>query len=723
MNKMALMSRDKETGAKSGPGRTDDRLDSGGVRSHPHRYWAFLSYSHADSEQADWLHKAIETFRVPKAMVGRLTANGAVPNRLRPIFRDRHELAASSDLGQTIREALSHSRFLIVLCSPSAAASKWVNEEIIAFKKAHGEERVLAAIVAGEPWASGIAGREAEECFPPALRGHVDRRGKLTSRAAEPIAADLREGRDGQQTGLLKLVAGMFGLGLDDLVQRDQQRRQKRLTWIAAASIAGMAMTSGLAVFAFDKRDEARDQRREAEGLVGFMLGDLRAELEPINKLTALDKVGARALAYFEKQDKGELSDEALAQRSRALTLLGEIATIRGDLDGALKRYRESMDSTAELVRRTPDNPQRLFDHAQNVFWVGDTAMKRGQIGEAEKAMREYKRLADRMVALEPDNAKWRMETKYADSNLGVMLEQRQDFVAASREFERALKTVEGLAATFPDNREYRISLPETLAWLADSQFGEGRIDEAIATRRRQVRILETLAQQAPDDMTLRIKLLPARRVLGRWLASKGDTAGGTALLTSSVMLGQQLIAQEPDNSLSVEYTAGAKLDLARLLVLERQVDRSAALVDGACMLVERLVAIDTSGISAREYRVSCSAMRSRIAIERQQPAEALRWAERSVSEARSIVQTGAIVRQQYLVRAYMVLGASHRAAGNLPAARKAFEAALGAWPKVVADDPRQIANRMELLKALGREAEARPLADRLRAIGYKKFV
>ncbi|HEV2043198.1 MAG TPA: toll/interleukin-1 receptor domain-containing protein, partial [Sphingomicrobium sp.] len=120
---MALMSRDKQAGTSGGPGRTDDTP----------RYCAFLSYSHADTAQADWLHKAIERFAVPKGLVGRVTANGAVPKNLSPIFRDRHELAASSDLGQTIRAALKQSRFLIVLCSPAAAQSRWVNEEILTF--------------------------------------------------------------------------------------------------------------------------------------------------------------------------------------------------------------------------------------------------------------------------------------------------------------------------------------------------------------------------------------------------------------------------------------------------------------------------------------------------------------------------------------------------------------------------------------------------------------
>ncbi len=369
MNKLALMSRDKPTGTRGGPGRADD--------SH---YQAFLSYSHIDSDQADWLHKAIERFAVPKSLVGRVTANGPVPKSLTPIFRDRHELAASSDLGQTIRLALKQSRFLIVLCSPAAAGSRWVNEEIIAFKKLHGDRRVLAAIVAGEPWASEIKGREDEECFPPALRERFDSRGRATGKRAEPIAADLREERDGREAGKLKLVAGMLGLGLDDLVRREQQRRQKRLTYIAAASIAGMAVTSGLAVFAFDKSDEARDQRREAEGLVGFMLGDLREKLEPIGRLSTLDVVGSRALEYFERQDTSELSDEALTQRSKALTLIGEIANTRGDLDGALRRYREALATTAEFVRRYPNDPKKLFDHAQNVFYVGQISYQRGAL-------------------------------------------------------------------------------------------------------------------------------------------------------------------------------------------------------------------------------------------------------------------------------------------------------------------------------------------------------
>ena len=345
--------------------RTDRVRAEGGDERHvtvPHPlYFAFLSYSHVDAGWGEWLHDELEKFRVPSSLAGRLTPQGVIPRRLTPIFRDRKELAASGDLGAEIRESLIASRFLIVLCSPSASSSRWTNAEIDTFKRVRPDGAVLAAIVEGEPFASEIPGREAEECLPPALRVRYDRRGRPTAKRADPLCADLRENRDGKRLGLLKLVAGMLGVGLDSVVQRETVRRQRRLAMLAAASLAGMAVTSTLAVTAIQSRDAARDQRREAEGLVGFMLGDLRSKLDPLGRLDVLDSVGARALAYYESQDKGALSDESLAQRSKALTLLGEIANTRGDLDTALRLYREAYASTGESLRRDPSNPERMY--------------------------------------------------------------------------------------------------------------------------------------------------------------------------------------------------------------------------------------------------------------------------------------------------------------------------------------------------------------------------
>jgi hypothetical protein len=60
--------------------------------------------------------------------------------------------------------------------------------------------------------------------------------------------------------------------------------------------------------------------------------------------------------------------------------------------------------------------------------------------------------------------------------------------------------------------------------------------------------------------------------------------------------------------------------------------------------------------------------------------------------------------------------------AGNRPAAQAAWQAALAGWPQGV-NDPRSVALRAEILTALGREAEARPLKSRLEAIGYRRLI
>src|SRR5262245_5367924 len=130
------------------------------------KYWAFISYSHRDKAWADWLHKSLETFAVPSRLIGRDSRDGKVPQRLFPIFRDREELPTSGDLGGNISEALAASRYLVVICSPAAAASRWVDEEIRAFKALGKSNRVLCLIVDGEPNASDKPGTAAAECFP-----------------------------------------------------------------------------------------------------------------------------------------------------------------------------------------------------------------------------------------------------------------------------------------------------------------------------------------------------------------------------------------------------------------------------------------------------------------------------------------------------------------------------------------------------------------------------
>jgi hypothetical protein len=205
------------------------------------RYWAFISYSHADTKVAGWLHKALEGFKIPTPLIGTESRNGVVPKRIFPVFRDRDELPTSSDLGANLHAALRNSRYLVVLCSPTSATSMWVNAEVEFFKKTHCNTNVLCLIVDGVPGGSGDG--EKAECFCPALKHHFNPDGSAGA-PAEPIAADLRDSKDGRLRAFLKIVAGILGVDFDALYQREKRRKRRRMLVVSA--VAGLLTLVGL---------------------------------------------------------------------------------------------------------------------------------------------------------------------------------------------------------------------------------------------------------------------------------------------------------------------------------------------------------------------------------------------------------------------------------------------------------------------------------------------
>lgn len=283
-------------------------------------YQAFISYRHADNtlegrQWATWLHQAIETYQVPDELVGKKNNRGEeIPERIFPIFRDEDELPADADLGNSIANALKASRLLVVVCSPNAVASTYVADEIDYFKRLGHSDRIIAMIIDGEPNVSWDTSKHklgfsaSQECFPEPLQFRYDDNGSRTEQRAEPIAADFRVFHDGQPQQawtsqaayrqqlkadgnlspaeidsavkrygeqqnlmLLKIIAGILGVPLGELTQRDKayqlalaKQRAKRLRqWLAAVGVLAM-VAIGAGIWAYIQQQVAEQQRDTA---------------------------------------------------------------------------------------------------------------------------------------------------------------------------------------------------------------------------------------------------------------------------------------------------------------------------------------------------------------------------------------------------------------------------------------------------------------------------
>lgn len=540
------------------------------------RYRAFLSYSHKDATAAARLHRRLEAYRIPRRLAGGQTPRGPVPARLWPIFRDREELPAATDLSQTVREALAQSGALIILCSPHAAASLWVVEEIRVFRELHPDRPVLAAILDGDP----------PDCFPDILRAFGQ-----DGTWHEPLATDLRRDRDGPRLGLLKLVAGITGLGLDDLVQRDAARRVRRVMAVTVGALAAVLVMAVLVVMAISARREAERQRAEAEGQIEFMLTDLRSRLrESDGRLLVMATVNRRALQYYDRQDPGDLSAQSLERRARILQAMGEDYVQAADLDAAMATFRQAHRITEEQLAREPNSPQRIFAHGQSDYWVGRIHELRRDWPHAVEQYVRYQAAAERLIAIDPNNPDYMLEMAWGASNRGVIQRDgRRDFAAAEGSFNAAVQWFDRAIRARPRDADRR-DLANAYANLADTFYLRELWRPALAIRLREYGVAEALLRRNPTDVQASYRLANVERAIARLRYRLGDLPGAIDPLLNAYGRARALTARDPQNAQWLLLKTKVECDLVT------QAPAGDRRVDPAQLRVSILAAADRLG-------------------------------------------------------------------------------------------------------------------------------
>ena len=516
----------------------------------PTQYRAFISYSHRDAAWASWLHKSLERYRPPKSLIGTSTAHGEVPKRLAPIFKDRDELPSATDLGVLINAALQGSAAQIIICSPQSAASKWVNEEILAFKRLGREDRIFCIIVDGEPNASDMPGREAEECFPPALRYRLGSDGNLSAARTEPIAADARPGKDGKNNAKLKLISGLLGVGYDTLRRREQQRRNARLFTFSCAAAAGMVLTTGLAAYALVQRAAAQRETLRAES-------EARTSKEATRFLVDLFKVfdpsearGSTVTAR-EMLDKGavRIESELAAEPAIQATLMDTVGTVYMGL-GLYAQARPLIDGAVAKRRRLQGiDPLDLSDSLSH---QGDLMALQADYAAGEKAYRE----AIRIESAHPRDRQNQEKLANSRYGLGTLLATQGRYADAEENLREALERQKALYG------ESDPAVARTLKDLARTVDDRGDLNAAIPLMERAVAMQRALRGNEPHP-----DLAEALNDMGLLLYEKGDSGEAEKFYRESLAMNRKLLGDkhpEIANGLeNVAMTIQDKGDLA----------------------------------------------------------------------------------------------------------------------------------------------------------------
>jgi hypothetical protein len=212
---------------------------------------AFISYSRQDKDFVVRLAAALNAYQPPKAI--------QAPARRLRVFLDQHDLS-TGDYAQEIETQLARARMLIVVCTPAARASPYVDDEVQRFTRLRGSDAVVPVLLAGLANNEAAANQAERQAFPPALVAALQM----------PLAVDYRGfevRRDRVQRGVFEgpwhqLLAKLLGVARADVEQRERRRRLVRWRWVGGGTAALVAVLAAATVATLLARAE-RDRQRE----------------------------------------------------------------------------------------------------------------------------------------------------------------------------------------------------------------------------------------------------------------------------------------------------------------------------------------------------------------------------------------------------------------------------------------------------------------------------
>lgn len=361
----------------------------------------------------------------------------------------------------------------------------------------------------------------------------------------------MRKEGDGWKLGLLKLIAGIATVPLDALIQRDAQRKLKRVMGITLLSGIAMIAMALMTAYAIQARQEAQYQKEQAEELIIFMLRDLRNELKGASTLRVMTKVNQEAMEYFTSQgDLSNLGDDSLSLVAETLRALGEDHEKRGDLDSAVEPFEQAHRFTAELLERDPANPDRIFDHAQSEYWVGRIDELRQNYKAAQQHYNIYATLANRLYTLEKNSKRAMLERAYAANNLGILeYKSFNNNIKARNHFEEAINWFEKALVKEPNNQNIEAELANAYAWFADTFYREQNYNASLAARKKENNLKSKLLKTNPDNADIKMKLLISERAIALLELELGNRAMARKRLSLALGEAKKLLGLDTQNS------------------------------------------------------------------------------------------------------------------------------------------------------------------------------
>ncbi|MBQ3787575.1 MAG: toll/interleukin-1 receptor domain-containing protein [Bacteroidales bacterium] len=204
-----------------------------------YKYFAFISYSSADSRWGRRVQRKMEGYRMPATLC---SEHGWERQPLKPVFFSQTDIQPG-DLGEELKMRLQSSKNLIVIASPRSAQSQWVAKEIAYFHGLPQGRNIFFFIVDGKP----MSGDPQTECYNPVV---------FQLGMNEPLGVNIHEKVYSlpwlnRERAYIQLITKLLAIEFDNLWHRHRRRQRGRAALcffgfaLAAASTALLVRSNG----------------------------------------------------------------------------------------------------------------------------------------------------------------------------------------------------------------------------------------------------------------------------------------------------------------------------------------------------------------------------------------------------------------------------------------------------------------------------------------------
>jgi tetratricopeptide (TPR) repeat protein len=607
----------------------------------PSKAKVFISYSRKDVAFADRLEAALK-------------ARGFEP------LIDRSEIYAFEDWWKRIEALIAGADTLVFVLSPDSAASEVARKEV-AF--AASLNKRFAPIVFRP--VSNEAVPEALAKLNFAFFDDEARFEACADRLAEALDTDIDWIRQhtafGEQARQWALARAPGGLLLRSpvleqaerwiaarprtapapteetqvFIRASRQGATRRRNILTGSLAAGLVLALGLAGLAYwqrglaveqraiaernetqakEERDKATRNFRLAQQTADRLVFDIAQGLRNVQGMRAetVRRILETARGTFEQLAASAPDDPSL-QRSRAAMLaeFGNAYLTLGDVEQALKLYRDSLDIAQQLAIAEAGNPRAQRDLLASHLKVGDARMAQGRLADALSSYREGLAICERLLAADRDNADWQRDLSLSQQKVADALVAKGELDDALAAYRGSLAVAERLADADRSNAVWQRSL-----WVAYNKVAillqrQGKDDEALKVALGGLAIAERLAAADPANTQSQRDLSISHDIIGSVHRSGGRLTDALKSFRDALAIRQHLAAGDPGNT---DWQRDVTLSYERIgdvLEAERDLDGALQAHRQGLAVAQRLAAADPANIhigSAISRSHMCSA-------------------------------------------------------------------------------------------------------------------